>query len=120
MANYPDSTASDAVSFQLEGPGEILGVDNGNPSTTEKFQQSSVLSDSGSARIQAFHGKALAIIRSGEEAGEIRVTVSTESTGSREIVISASEHTEGGQESGITAYTMVRDYSVKRGMPRHC
>ena len=112
---HPDSTASDAVSFQLEGPGEILGVDNGNPSTTEKFQQSSVLSDSGSARIQAFHGKALAIIRSGEEAGEIRVTVSTESTGSREIVISASEHTEGGQESGITAYTMVRDYSVKEG-----
>ena len=52
----------------------IVGVDNGNPATTEKFQQSSVLISDSEAKIQMFNGKALVILRTTEEEGTINLT----------------------------------------------
>ena len=37
------SSARNNIRFSLTGNGEIVGVDNGNPSTTDKFQQPTVL-----------------------------------------------------------------------------
>lgn len=53
---------------------KIVGVDNGNPATTEKFQQSSVLISDSEAKIQMFNGKALVILRTTDEEGTINIT----------------------------------------------
>ncbi len=52
----------------------IVGVDNGNPATTEKYQQSSVLLSGSEAEIQMFNGRALVILKTTEEEGTINFT----------------------------------------------
>lgn len=63
------SSADNSIRFTLTGNGTIVGVDNGNPSTVNKFQQKSVLTSSKTAKIKAFSGKALVIVRSTKDAG---------------------------------------------------
>lgn len=63
------SSADNSIRFTLTGNGTIVGVDNGNPSTVDKFQQKSVLTSDKTANIKAFSGKALVIVRSTEGAG---------------------------------------------------
>lgn len=53
---------------------KIVGVDNGNPATTEKFQQKSVIISDSEAEIQMFNGRALVILRTTDEEGTINVT----------------------------------------------
>jgi beta-galactosidase len=58
--------ADNLVHFKVEGPGQIAGVDNGNPATVEPFQAD---------HRKAFSGMALVIIRSvAGRTGEIRVS----------------------------------------------
>ncbi len=53
---------------------KIVGVDNGNPATTEKFRQESVIISDSEAEIQMFNGRALLILRTTDEEGTINVT----------------------------------------------
>ncbi len=57
--------ASNRVSFSVEGPAVLLGVDNGDPQSHEPYQ---------AGRRDAFHGLCLAVIQTRREAGPIRVT----------------------------------------------
>jgi beta-galactosidase len=57
-------TADDAVTFTVSGPGAIIGVGNGDPSSHE--------ADKGSAR-RAFNGLCCAIVQGTKTAGSIRV-----------------------------------------------
>ncbi|MDQ6422163.1 Ig-like domain-containing protein [Paenibacillus sp. LHD-117] len=57
-------TADHLIQFTLSG-GELAGVDNGNAASVERFKDT---------KRKAFNGKALAIIRSDEEAGEMQIT----------------------------------------------
>ena len=50
-------TASNRVSVQVEGPGDLLAMDNGDPTDLDAFQR---------ADRRAFNGLALAIVRSRE------------------------------------------------------
>jgi beta-galactosidase len=61
-------TAANSVSFAISGPGQLVGVDNGNPVDTSSYK--------GTSRA-AFSGKVLAIIRSTGTAGSIMVTASS-------------------------------------------
>ncbi len=72
-----DTTASNEITFNLTGNGEILGVDNGDQATVDKFQQPSVIESKTSAKIKAYAGKALAIVRSTTKAGGFQVTVAS-------------------------------------------
>ena len=54
------------VQFAVEGPGVLVGVDNGNP-MCHKSRRGTV--------IRAFHGKCLAIIRGTGDEGIIRVLI---------------------------------------------
>ena len=56
--------AGDALEFRVRGPGRLLGVGNGDPSSHE--------SDRGPRR-RAFHGLAQAIVQAGRAAGTLRV-----------------------------------------------
>jgi|WetSurMetagenome_2_1015567.scaffolds.fasta_scaffold05679_5 beta-galactosidase len=54
--------AENDIRFSLDGPGKIIGVGNANPVSLESFVQ---------PVRKAWHGRCLAIIRSGKQAGKI-------------------------------------------------
>jgi len=57
--------ADDQIAFDVQGPGRIIGVDNGDPLSHEPFQ---------SNQRRVFHGLCLAIVQSTTEPGQIEVT----------------------------------------------
>ena len=109
-----DTTATNNIVFSLTGNGEIVGVDNGDQATTAKFQQSSVLTSTTSANINAYAGKALVIVRTTEDAGSFTVNVSSSGLtgGSATVTTTAVSDTTS---EGLVSYTMVKDYTVKAG-----
>jgi beta-galactosidase len=60
--------AEDLIAFEVRG-GSIAGLDNGREESAERYQASTRT---------AFHGKALAIVRSGTAAGSMKVTARVE------------------------------------------
>lgn len=57
------------VNFTIEGPGDIIGVGSAKPNSVESFQQMSRTT---------FEGRCIAIVKSGERAGEITVTATSQ------------------------------------------
>lgn len=57
------------VTFTVEGPAALLGVDNGNPRCHESMKEN---------RISAFHGKAFALVRSDGRPGTCVIKVSAD------------------------------------------
>ena len=110
-----DTTAVNTMNFKLSGNGEIVGVDNGDQATTEKYQQSSVLTDTTTAKIAAYAGKALVIVRSTKEAGSFTVDVSAENMTGGSATVKTKKVDDGEAKEGLTSYTMVRDYTIKAG-----
>ncbi len=68
-----------------DGAGVIAAVDNGNAATAQKFQSSTALLSDTTAQIQMFNGKALVIVQSTEETGNINVTVSPSGLAAKSI-----------------------------------
>jgi beta-galactosidase len=56
--------ASNEITFSVEGEGEIVATDNGDPTSHESFQNKTR---------KAFNGLALAVVKSGKKSGEIRI-----------------------------------------------
>lgn len=110
----PDTTATNNISFSLTGNGEIVGVDNGDQATTNKYQQSSVLTSTTSANINAYAGKALVIVRTTEDAGSFTVNISASGLtgGSAYVTTTAVSDTNS---DGLSSYAMVKDYTIKAG-----
>lgn len=61
--------ADNRVTFHVEGPARIIGVDNGNPRCLESMKGNS---------IPAFHGRAFAVLQSDGRAGKCQVKVTAE------------------------------------------
>jgi beta-galactosidase len=61
-------TATSSITFAVTGPGTLAGVDNGNPIDTTAYT---------SPTRKAFSGKALAIVQSTGQPGEIVVTATS-------------------------------------------
>jgi beta-galactosidase len=61
--------ADDLITFDVQGPGQIIGVDNGNLVSHEPFQ---------SNQRQAFSKLCLAIVRSTTAPGTLKVTARAE------------------------------------------
>jgi len=72
--------AANPVSFTISGPGEIVGVDNGNAIDTSSYK---------GATKNAFSGKALAIVRSTGAAGSIVVSASASGLTAGSVTVSA-------------------------------
>ena len=73
-------SASNAVSFAVSGPGQLVGVDNGNPVDTASYK--------GTSR-NAFSGKVLAIVRSTGTAGSIAVSATSAGLTSGSVTVAA-------------------------------
>lgn len=70
--------AGNLVKFQVEGPGAIVGVDNGDPVSHESFK---------APQRKAFHGKCLVVVQSGETPGIIKLTSTSEGLTSNTVEI---------------------------------
>ena len=108
------TTATNNITFTVEGPAEIAAVDNGDQATVRKYQNSYVLTDRQNANINAYAGKALVILRATDEGGEITLTIASEGLEGQTITVTA-QGGEGEGESGLVSYEMVRDYTVMAG-----
>lgn len=108
-----DTTATNTINFSLSGNGEIVGVDNGDQATTAKYQQSSVLTSTTSAKIAAYAGKALVIVKSTKDAGSITVNVSSSGLTGGSVSVTTNAVEEAAE--GLVSYTLVRDYTVQAG-----
>ena len=64
-------TAANEITFALSGPGKIIGVGNGDPSSHEPDQ---FLEDGAARRRSLFNGLAQVIVQSTGEPGEIALT----------------------------------------------
>ena len=102
-----DTTADNTINFTLEGKGEILGVDNGDQASVEKFQQPSVLESTTSAKIKAYAGKALVIAKSTTQSGEFTVNVSSNGLTGKTVNVTTTP-VDGKSENGIVSYRMSR------------
>jgi beta-galactosidase len=63
---HPD--ADNEIAFQIEGPGRLIGLDNGDMSNQENFK---------GKQKKAFHGMCLALVQSSANAGQVRVTAAS-------------------------------------------
>ena len=71
--------ADHLITFRIEGPGQIIAVDNGNPVSHEPFK---------ATYRKAFKGLALVVIQSLAEPGEIRLTATADGLQAGELSIS--------------------------------
>jgi beta-galactosidase len=72
--------AHNEVSFEIQGEGKIIGVDNGNPISDEDFK---------SNRRKAFNGLCLAIVQSSGKPGPIRLTATSPGLRSSNVTITS-------------------------------
>ena len=77
---HPVPVADNLITFQVEGEGRLIGVDNGNPASHEPFQAS---------QRRAFNGLCLGIVQATETAGEIRVEARSQGLEPGTIVVRA-------------------------------
>ena len=71
-------TGENAVAFEIQGEGRIIGLDNGNPMSHEDFKGS---------RRMAFNGLCLAIVQSTAKPGQVRVTANSPGLKSSSVTI---------------------------------
>ena len=76
--NNPVPHASNLVTFSVEGPGMIAGVDNGSQTSMEPFKAD---------YRKAFNGKCLLVVKAGKEKGEIKVTASSEGLPDATVIV---------------------------------
>jgi beta-galactosidase len=72
--------AGDEVAFEIQGPAEVLGIDNGDLNSTDNYQD---------LKHRAFHGRGLVIIQAGSDTGNI-VLKATATLGGRSASTSCS------------------------------
>ena len=108
------TTATNNLTFTVEGPAVIAGVDNGDQATVRKYQNAYVLTDRQNANIDAYAGKALVILRTTDEGGEITLNIASNGLEGQTITITA-EGGSGSDNEGLVSYEMVRDYTVMAG-----
>ncbi len=73
-------TADNLVRFTIEGPGKIIGVDNGNPISHEPFIDE---------QIHAFNGYCLAVVQCTGDSGAINIKATSAGLKTAEVRVSA-------------------------------
>ncbi|MBU4692928.1 hypothetical protein KQ876_01740 [Mycoplasma sp. CSL7491-lung] len=78
-----DPNADNLINFTVEGDGEIVGVDNGDALTRERYKAY----EDGTWKRHLFNGKALVIVRSTNKSGEITLNANSENLESTQTTI---------------------------------
>ena len=75
----PAPRADNQIRFEIEGPGEIVGADNGDPTSFEPLQ---------SPGSKAFSGKCLVVVRGkAGQTGSVRLTATAEALHSAAMTV---------------------------------
>lgn len=83
-------TADNLIAFELTGPGKIIGVGNGDPSSHEPDQFIATgQSPAPVSQRSLFNGLAQVIVQSKQEAGEIKLTARSTNLAERTLVLTA-------------------------------
>jgi beta-galactosidase len=77
-------TANNAITFEISGPGRIIGVGNGDPGSHEP---DCFVGPSATWKRGLFNGLAQVIVQSTGDAGEIRLTASSGGLGSASVIL---------------------------------
>ena len=76
-------TANNLVRFQLHGQGQLVGVDNGEQASRERYKAQ----PDGSWVRRAFNGKGVAIVKSTEQAGKFTLTAHSDLLKSAQVTV---------------------------------
>ena len=76
-------TANNLVRFQLHGQGQLIGVDNGEQASRERYKAQ----PDGSWIRRAFNGKGVAIVKSTEQAGKFTLTAHSDLLKSGQVTV---------------------------------
>ena len=76
-------TANNLVRFQLHGQGQLVGVDNGEQASRERYKAQ----PDGSWIRRAFNGKGVAIVKSTEQAGKFTLTAHSDLLKSSQVTV---------------------------------
>lgn len=76
-------TANNLVRFQLHGQGQLVGVDNGEQASRERYKAQA----DGSWIRRAFNGKGVAIVKSTEQAGKFTLTAHSDLLKSGQVTV---------------------------------
>ncbi len=101
-----DTAAANRIQLSLTGEGEIVGVDNGDPATLRKYQQSTVLTSASTANIDAYAGKALVIVRSTKTGGSFTLTASASGLTGDSVTVTTTSTGEEDEEIVIPVQTV--------------
>lgn len=100
----PDAT--DRVTFKVDGPGKLVGVDNGKTTDHQSYQDDNR---------QAFSGKLIAIVQSTKTAGSIKVTATADGLKAATTTITTTAVPGTGTAKTIDGVYYSRNYYVKTG-----
>ena len=92
--------ANDRITFDIEGEGKIVGVDNGDPSDTDSYK--------GNTR-KAFHGKALVIVQSTKNEGSFTLTASSNGLASSSVTVNT-------KQTAIEGDIYLQSYKISKNM----
>ena len=106
--NFVGSAANN-LTYKLEGNGKIVGLDNGDATDVTSYKPTS--DKLGNRR--AYNGKALVIVQSTKDAGEMTLTVSGEGIESKSIIITTEN--KSGDDKYLASYDIVKEYYVGLG-----
>lgn len=88
-------TANNLVRFQLHGQGQLVGVDNGEQASRERYKAQ----PDGSWIRRAFNGKGVAIVKSTEQAGKFTLTAHSDLLKSGQVTVFTGK--KEGQEKTV-------------------
>ena len=103
------SGANNRLNYKMEGNGKIVGLDNGNAADTDKYKPTTDTSGTRSA----FNGKALVIVQSTKDAGQMKLTVSGDGLKDQSIIINTEN--QDSDNKYLESYDIVKDYYVNVG-----
>lgn len=106
--NFVGSAANN-LTYTLEGNGKIVGLDNGDATDITSYKPTN---DKSGVR-RAYNGKALVIVQSTKDAGEMTLTVSGEGLESQSISITTENR--AGDDKYLESYNIVKEYYVGLG-----
>lgn len=93
--------AQNLVQFQITGAASIFGVDNGKQESAELYKYGNTESSSRSERT-AYNGKVLVILKSGREAGDAVLTISSKDLKPVQVPVKVTEDGTGDAPAAIT------------------
>ena len=99
--------ADDRVTFQVEGDGVLVGVDNGSAPDHDSYKADNR---------RAFSGKVLAIVQSTKKAGEFTLTATAPGLEEASVTVATEPaESESAGDKRVYSYEISRNYYVKTG-----